>query len=68
MLWSDYLRLARYWADHPPLRDMVQAFLKIKPASRRVPPPGSREGLEASTPAPGVSIAALRQSFPGGRL
>lgn len=57
-LWSDYLRLARYWADHPPLRDMVQAFLGIKTKSKSAP--GPTVG--------GTTMAALKHAFPGGRI
>jgi hypothetical protein len=63
MPWSDYLRLCRYWAGHPPLRDMVQAFLKIKPAQGAGVPGPDPEGSD-----PGVTIAALKRAFPAGRL
>lgn len=59
MPWSDYLRLARYWASHPPLRDMVQAFLGIKPSAKPEVP--------ALDPA-SASMAALKRAFPAGRL
>ena len=60
-LWSDYLRLCRYWADHPPLRDMVQAFLKIKPQAR------SRNRLALERRGPDLDHGRS-SAFPGGRL
>ena len=55
-LWNDYLRLARYWADHPPLRDMVAAFMGVKPKTKK------------PKAAPGFNPRDLAAHYPGGRL
>lgn len=51
MLWTDYLRLVRYAAKHPPLQPMIQGFLGVRPKS---------------APAAADAPQSLRAAFPDG--
>ena len=50
------MRLRRYWAQHPPLREMVQAYLGIKPEVIKIEPKSvTQQSTPSSSNKPGTA-------------
>ncbi|KTR97008.1 hypothetical protein SB2_02740 [Methylobacterium radiotolerans] len=62
-LW-DVRRLYRYWSAHPPVHELVAAFMGVK-AQAELPPPAASAGAEVDDPS-GIGAMILR--FPDGQV
>ncbi|MBH0619274.1 hypothetical protein I3A86_24530 [Salmonella enterica] len=61
MLW-DVRRLYRYWSAHPPVHELVAAFMGVKQQAQLPPPAASPTADDPS------GIGALILRFPDGQV